>query len=531
MELKVLKHNTYLDVWKQRITEFKNKSQPEPIIIYTYDSLVDWLSVYPEQTIYLSPGVYWKQLPENDNNQAVLPDRNDLNQWLIKNKGVYEKYLIGRLKHEIANELGAPIMARKINESLLKPSNRKDTKDEKERKLVTRNEFKAIDDATQEACKEMRDNDLIQLYNALTTTQEGNILLEEKINPFDLNILYIDDKAGFGWEKMLRSIISDGSILGVISLETDKVQDYYDAIDEKDLGNYDVVILDLNLLTKESTTEPVNKRSGYNVLTKIRDQNNLIPVIMFTGSEKEINKAGLEDKGIVEFITKPYPGYEFSYRQAVKLLKVLPRIEENKWLKHLWTIYKTCIEKCNNPQIVIKFKAIMIKLYQNAYLNNGFIDNYLNRNQSLAFNECILYLHSIVTDIVQNRCRNIPPQDMINNGLPLDKICFKNVFINRFVFGESNWDNRSSLLIMLNDIRNDVYPIHGNYFASLNNIVNSLLTVIYEIALVYQVEYPAIKGMYDLILLLRKDEQVNQAMPINNDVETFCSLFGINLEV
>ncbi|GAB1366330.1 hypothetical protein MASR1M36_12010 [Candidatus Cloacimonadaceae bacterium] len=515
MELKVLKHNTYLDVWKKRITEFKNRSQPEPIIIYTYDSLVDWLSVYPEQTIYLSPGVYWKQLPENVDNQALQPDRNELNQWLIKNKGVYEKYLIGRLKHEIANELGAPIMARKINECL---------KNNPQQKLITKTDFEVIDKTTQEACKEMRDNDLIQLYNALTTTQEGNILLEERINPFDLNVLYIDDKAGFGWEKMLRSIISDGSILGVISLETDKVQDYYDAIRANDLTKYDAVILDLNLLKNESTTEPVNKRSGYNVLTKIRDQNNLIPVIMFTGSEKEINKAGLEDKGIVEFITKPYPGYEFSYRQVVKLLNVLARIEENKWLKHLWSIYKTCIEKCNNPQIVIKFNAIMLKLYQNAYLSNGFIDSYLSKDHPLAYNESILYLHSIMTDIVKYRHSRMERQSQ--KQLPREDkyICFKEALIIPLVFTTANWKEREDLLKALNDLRNDVYPIHGNHPADLFELISSLMTVVYEVALVYPIKFAEIMGLNEFITILRK-------RPNNTVANTFCTLFGINLEV
>jgi CheY-like chemotaxis protein len=489
----ILTPDSYLKLWEKRLIEFRDERQHDPVIIKSYDSLEFWLATYPEQTVYLSPGVNWVQLPLcNELDDIAIKAKVDaslLSLWIRNNQLHFKTYLERKLKHDIANQFGALIFAK----SLFNVG----------KKLITDTVY---DEIWTTIHNNLNDNESLALYDLLNWGEQSIDVDNQHRDPYKLSILYIDDKASKGWSTLFECMFKD---VDVIEEETYDYEVYIDKLNTKykeKFFDFDVIILDLNLTKDEPTNTPVQSRSGYKVLEMIREIDKLIPVIIFTGSEKEINKSGLHDLGIVEFVTKPFPGYHLADIQAKKLIDALDKCKDYKWIHSLWHVFRTFVEPANIPDISNKFMAIMHKLYDKAFNVNTYIDSFIGEHKEIYNNESVVYLDSIMTDIVKHY-RNAKNTFLTEMFQKPDKACFGDVVITEECFGTEFWDHREKLLKQLRHLRNEAYPIHGNRPVSDFELLYSIMIVVYEISKVSGVDVSMNKHTKNIVKECEKKNQ------------------------
>jgi DNA-binding response OmpR family regulator len=103
-----------------------------------------------------------------------------------------------------------------------------------------------------------------------------------------LRILYVDDDAD------LRGIVKDQ--LTQLGYALDEAEDGADAIDKLEKGNYDLMLLDINMPVK----------SGIDVLKFIKDKELKCKVIMLTGRVGFAVATESLRLGADDYITKPF---------------------------------------------------------------------------------------------------------------------------------------------------------------------------------------------------------------------------------
>ncbi len=488
----------YLAIWEIRIKETKNIDKcdlsnytPDPIIIYSYDPIELWLSNYPDQSILLSPGISWVQLPLDDEDEIknFSFDKSVLYLWIQKHKKHYQAFLERVLKHDIANEFGAIMLANGIISYL---HNMIDTNNQNRfRKLITSEEYDVI--RKKVTTDRKTTNRFISLYTIIQPGFQTPIKEIEKIQyyyfdekgKYTLKILYIDDCGKKGWDSVLTALIRDpvqcltikDSYIDLQStLQKERANKLY-------LAGYDMVLLDLNLIEGESSESSVVERTGYKILELIRDIDLVIPVVMLTGSDKQVNMKGLQKFGIVEFVTKPFPGYELTNIQAENLISAFDKCEKAKWLHILWYLYVKLIEK-SPDKIKKKFLVALHKLLNKVYYTDVYDKKFIQDDlYSIMYNEAILYIHSILTSVLQIKAQQKGVQKVnIDKGINetcrnLDFISLNKDFINRFNFQLDNL----TLLKGLNDLRNKIFPMHGDKNANLAQVICYTISMLYEV--------------------------------------------------
>lgn len=126
-------------------------------------------------------------------------------------------------------------------------------------------------------------------------------------------ILLIDDEAEKGWELVLKKVFKNADFKVI----KEKVADYNSFSESaKKLiteGEFDLFLVDLRLNgVQEEEFTPIERFSGTNVLSEIKNQNKGNQVIIFTASNKAWNIKPLLDFGADAFYVKESPEYMFS---------------------------------------------------------------------------------------------------------------------------------------------------------------------------------------------------------------------------
>lgn len=181
----------------------------------------------------------------------------------------------------------------------------------------------------------------------------SNIRLDNKPNPSnckpfhegDLNILFIDDNFDKGWAECLESvfiknILKKGSV--VIDPSTELGINHLQNIF---CDTYDLIILDYYLRDNEK---------GIYLLNNIKAINPIIPVIMFTASNKAWNMDELYEAGADGYYVKEHPETahdpEFSIKNFESFHKTIKKcLDKGALLRPYWRN----IQKINNDSISI----------------------------------------------------------------------------------------------------------------------------------------------------------------------------------
>ena len=121
-------------------------------------------------------------------------------------------------------------------------------------------------------------------------------------------VLLVDD------EPAIIKVIGKG--LQAAGYEVLTSMDGEDAMSKAQLGNPDVIILDLML----------PKKSGFEVCAALKKDPRLqrIPIIIFTGKGKEMDEKLCRELGANAYITKPHASKELIEQIEVLLANVLP---------------------------------------------------------------------------------------------------------------------------------------------------------------------------------------------------------------
>ncbi|MBN2771036.1 MAG: response regulator, partial [Spirochaetes bacterium] len=311
---------------------------------------------------------------------------------------------------------------------------------------------------------------------------------------FDLKVLSIEDKFENGWNIIMNSLFKKvDNIKGLNEFE-----DYLVCLKDENIKNipYDLIILDLNL-ENEKSTDSIKSRSGYKILDMIRGYDIMIPVIVFTGSEKSDNMQELKNLGIEAYISKPSPSMpnDNVEKQVEKLIDTIEIVNRNTSIHNLWNIFQSINENCNNNfpvSILEKLKVIILKFYTVAYTKTKFYKELNNFN--INYNEIIIYCHSIMTDIIQlNKSKYefkfkqkskkvLKSWDEYVKEDISKRQDWEPVFDDKCLHGDKNFDeNELKLLKSLNWDRNHASPIHGKEIYTYGIAMKHLVTVIYEI--------------------------------------------------
>ncbi len=168
----------------------------------------------------------------------------------------------------------------------------------------------------------------------------SNIGLENKgvgidCKPFyekDLNILFIDDNFDKGWEECLKGILKNNIVKKreVVIKSSLRLEESL----LKDISNdkYDLIILDYYLQ---------NCEKGINLLKKIKEENPVVPVIIFTASNKAWNMDELYQAGADGYYVKEHPetahDAEFSIKNFENFYETIENcLNKGKLLRKYW---------------------------------------------------------------------------------------------------------------------------------------------------------------------------------------------------
>ncbi|MDA3886689.1 MAG: response regulator [Candidatus Delongbacteria bacterium] len=469
-----LDENTYIQLWQIRLEELEQESGFKPIIIESFDKKDDYFLRHPERSILYSPGIHWVKLPEQKNIEIDLkpPKDEKVISFIEKIKPERINEIEKLFKHDLASEFGAIFFAKELFK----------------RNYLSQNGFEEVvsivkDTINNEKRKELRNYFLLKdPFNEMPEITKDDKY--KRIKHFDMNVLFIDDRFENGWQRIFGELFDkEGETL----VDDTEVEDLIKELKEDGISHipYDVIILDLNLLN-ENADIPIKERSGYKALKMIRNYDMMIPVIMLTGSERSVNMKALEDYGIEAYIPKLHPGMSENDIQTHidNFLTILAQVKSNLYLHDMWKAYKflkTNLEetKINKLSVLAKLKAALLKFHSRTYEGS----EYKSKLQSYEFNEVLLYLHSILSDILQSKLDIYEMYDKNSKqysswGDSYSKPGFGNKWIN-----EKNYSikNERMFLDNMNYIRNKMKPIHGNKVITKPEAVFYFLLVIVEL--------------------------------------------------
>lgn len=120
----------------------------------------------------------------------------------------------------------------------------------------------------------------------------------------DMRILLVEDEQALS--KALCVILERNNY------SVDPVYDGQEALDYLETDNYDAIILDIM----------IPKIDGIKVLKKIREQGNLIPVLMLTAKSEIDDKIEGLDSGANDYLTKP-----FNTRELLARIRAMTRVQ------------------------------------------------------------------------------------------------------------------------------------------------------------------------------------------------------------
>ena len=200
-------------------------------------------------------------------------------------------------KHSIANEWGAFSLDKAANTEVLKSN-------ENLKKTFHKLYFKYIQ-ALQFDLETLNKKSHIKGYI--------NVEKADLIESNGKKIVLIDDEAEKGWGLVLGKLFKNADFR-VVNEKIKSFEDLSDASKKMILEEeIDLFLIDLRLNgVDEDDNLPIEKFSGYDVISKIKNQNKGNQIIVFTASNKVWNIKPLLDFGTEAFYVKESPEYLFS---------------------------------------------------------------------------------------------------------------------------------------------------------------------------------------------------------------------------
>lgn len=239
----------------------------------------------PKDYILFAPGNYYLQLPFHKEEFTTL----QINSKVIKSeqalKTSYNSYLkadfdIAEFGHSFANKFGLYIMAY-IHKKIQNPNY---------------------------ICTDIAPKDRLVFTKALFL-YDVNVNNDAELKSFDFEnkrILYIDDQANDGWEKLLKDIfITDTNKNRIQSYEPNGDNYISEIVNITSNFTPDVVLLDLRLFGNAEEHTPIKEVSGYKVLIAVKKKFPSLPVIMFSATNKAENLNELIKAKAFGLWTKP----------------------------------------------------------------------------------------------------------------------------------------------------------------------------------------------------------------------------------
>jgi DNA-binding response OmpR family regulator len=139
--------------------------------------------------------------------------------------------------------------------------------------------------------------------NAVSAVAPGRIEA-----PTSLRILVVDDEAALR-ETLTRSFSKEGHTVLAVS-------DGHEAIERAGGERFDVILLDVALGPGPN---------GYDVCRTLRDQRNIVPIIMLTALDTEADAVQGLEAGADDYVTTPYGLSELRRRIKAELRRSGPR--------------------------------------------------------------------------------------------------------------------------------------------------------------------------------------------------------------
>ncbi len=317
------------------------------ILITGFVSREDLIKDNPKEFILFAPSTYFLQLPfskDQFNNFKLNSSRIKSEDALVKNYKPFIKpdFDIQQFGHSFANKYGLYLM-------------------EKMHKNFIDKEYLNTEIESHEHLFEFIKADFI--YGVENKKEQLN-----KIKSKQKKILYIDDLAENGWGKLLESILGQNVLTTIVP---DINQDNYIDKIVNIITNKkpDTVLLDLRLGGDIEARLPINEVSGFKVLKIIKNKFPVLPVIMFSATNKAENLSALLKLGAFGLWTKPR--VEHNLNKNLKYNELIDVLENS------FNIYKNPIDEwmletdffleklySSRQQLIKKIKKTFV--YENA---------------------------------------------------------------------------------------------------------------------------------------------------------------------
>ncbi len=149
----------------------------------------------------------------------------------------------------------------------------------------------------------------------------------------DLHVLFIDDKYDDGWRQCLKGIFEKKVLKEGKSIVIHPKNEWNDAfLPDIQADKYDLILLDYYLDTNK----------GIDILPKIKKDNPVVPVIMFTASNKAWNMDELYEAGADGYYVKEHPDNahdaDFSVENFKNFHKTVEKcLNKGKLLRKYWS--------------------------------------------------------------------------------------------------------------------------------------------------------------------------------------------------
>ncbi|MHB8336985.1 MAG: hypothetical protein ACYDEE_06190 [Ignavibacteriaceae bacterium] len=316
-----------------------------PVVMYSFQSNKDLLYYKPEHVIIDSEGCYYIRLPYDFTKlkELKLADVRDI---IRLKKFVKHYFNIEEHRHSEANWWGAYRLYNIYNKLFSDKFNIE----------IFENKKNTLSTIVAEFVYSKNDEDLYNLKRQYLKNIEFYRNQIQKMNPV---ILYIDDKAEFGWSIILKKLLKIEKPQNFISIVPDKKENLEQQIIST-IQNYppSVVLLDLRLFDEKDSYSDILNYSGAKILKKIKEDYLYLPIIMFTASNKAYNMKKLIQLGSEAMWTKE--GIDEGIDNKRTVVSVL---------EFLQLIYGS----------IIKFKYPIEKKFYETDINLSKLEKYFNR--------------------------------------------------------------------------------------------------------------------------------------------------------
>ncbi len=430
-------------LWNIRLNELIDRREIEPVYLVSYEAKKDFMLSNPDMLIINSPYVYWIQIPADEAQFNVRLDKYTqeiIISYLKKIKQSRLNYIEKILKHELANEFSPLIMASYCFDNGIADQKTYD---------VVKDKF--------EQRKNSNLNKLLKQYYYLTNLSNikktNDNVHKKDFKRYQLKVLLIDDFADNGFYDVFKLMFKK---LDYFNNDID-AEKYLSKIEDNYIP-YDLIICDLNL-RNESADIDIKERSGYKIIKTIKEKDFFVPVILFTSSEKTQNYIELKNLGLEAYVNKLHADSkhdEIEYTMQ-NLFRSLDKISKNTFVHRFYYAYSLYNNlELSNLKIRDKLYAILLKLYNSAF----YFNTYHKRLNNLIYNEILLYVHNIITDIIQETDATC---------------CFEKNNIS--IFFKNTYEQ--NILTKLNSLRNSINLIHGSSRVDLEHIISYLNLVFF----------------------------------------------------